>query len=134
MRFYIGSRHSRKGEMVDVADTLTQLGHEVKARWLEPDTLRWSEIENDVERFQAAQRVAIAAFEDITKANAVVIFSDEEGGKKGGVWTELGLAVALNKLTFLVGPRTNAFCHLPFVDHFDSVEEFYDYLSNNDFS
>ena len=79
------------------------------------------------------QASAIMDLDDLDMADAIVLFTDMEptdpegwrGAASGGRHFEFGYARAQAKRLYLVGPRTNAFHHLPGVRHFhkwDPVE------------
>lgn len=60
---------------------------------------------------------------DLERADAVVLFTDAPS-TSGGLWVELGMALALRKPVHLVGPRVNVFCYPSDVKWHDSWESF----------
>lgn len=130
MQFYLGSRWSRREELCDVRTELNDMGHEVTSRWLDNPLDRkgdGSHLHHDT-----LEQIAVMDFEDLIKSDCVVIFTENDSDKKrgrnakGGFWVEFGIAIALNKRTLLVGPKSNAFCYMPLVGHYEDTDSFLD--------
>lgn len=111
MRIYVAASWSRqKTDAQALADILTKMGHTITSGWLKAadGADQAIEAEND--------------YNDVMRAEALVcITGDTES--KGGRHTELGLALALQKRVYIVGPREQVFHHHPRVTVFATVEE-----------
>jgi len=65
--------------------------------------------------------------DDIDRADIFIMFSDTSS-TSGGRHTELGYALAREKVIFIAGPRENVFQALSQVMHFDTQEEIVTYM------
>ncbi len=128
MNWYLAARFSRQAELIEVAETLRAQGETVKCRWLaEVGT-------HDMEGQQDAHRAQLATedMEDIIKSDCMLVFTEEETDKKrgrpskGGMYVEMGMGIAWNKRVILIGPKTNVFCWLPHIEHYEDLETFLD--------
>lgn len=112
---YLAARYSRREELQGYAAALEELGAaSVPARWLrEPHDWDGS---TSPEQLKLAQQYALDDAQDIERAHAVVVFTEPEGTyRRGGSLVELGMALAMRKQVFVVGPAVNVFCTLPYV-------------------
>lgn len=126
---YLAARYSRNPEMREYADELRALGYRVVSRWIHQhggsleESLKGPELTADPE---LGLPFANADLEDIEFADILILFTELNGGGKGGRHTEFGYAVARRKRIIIVGPRENVFHTLPFIqwhpdwDHFIS--------------
>jgi hypothetical protein len=119
MRIYLAARYSRNPEMREVRDRLALLGHQVTSRWIDQ---HGGELEKSFtpERLSAepefCARFAQADVDDLLAADAVVSYTGNGGGGKGGRHVEFGLAVGHGRRLIVVGPRENVFHCLPTVE------------------
>lgn len=126
MKFYIAARFSRRPECNDLAHRLKSLGHEVTSRWVKPDTdhvmptgLSAQAADSERERF------AREDFADVLACEAMVSFTEEpRSNTRGGRHVEFGMAAALGRSLFIIGPRETVFHHLPGVSQYASADEF----------
>jgi hypothetical protein len=123
MNIYIASSYRRMEEMHKHARKLTDAGHKVTARWVYGGT-------EDMTREDGA----IADFEDVVKADMVLVFTEgplncPHEQHTGGHHVEFGMGLALNKRVVLIGPRVNIFHHLPHVQVFDTLKAFLNVLN-----
>jgi hypothetical protein len=73
-----------------------------------------------------AKKFAQEDLNDIDLANTFVLFTDEpiKVWKAGGMFVELGFALAHNKEIIIVGPRENVFCYLSQIRCFETWNDF----------
>jgi hypothetical protein len=113
---YLGSRYSRREELLVFKADLESRGYEVTSRWLGGEygdlVGKTGEVGgNDEARVAAEHDIA-----DIEAADCVVIFTDPpgQGGPKGrgGFHVEFGIALEAGKRLLLIGHRLSSFHHL----------------------
>lgn len=127
MRIYLAARYSRNAEMREFRGRLEIEGHEVTSRWIDQhggdvlESFVAQKLNSDPEHCAHYAKVDL---DDLTAADWVVSFTSSNGGGKGGRHIEFGVALALGKRLFLVGPRENVFHTLPQVEHFPGWPEF----------
>lgn len=111
---YLAASFERKHELREYRAQLEAAGFEVTSRWLvEPD--------DDVPYTDQDMRErALIDLEDVRRSRVVVVFTDprEKPRPGGGRHTELGLAIAWEKVVLTVGPREQVFHFLPQVANF----------------
>lgn len=114
MKIYLASRYPRRAELEVYADLLKQDGHEVTARWIYGAEEGMPRMEN-----------AIMDVDDVRRADAIAIFAEPKGTlhHAGGRHTEFGMAIAWNKLLYVVGGHEQIFFHLPQVLHVKTFKE-----------
>ena len=115
MRIYIASRYDRRFEMLGVTAVLMRAGHVVTSRWIEG-------------RGEGPEVEAAADVEDVLRADCLISFTEEPTehvtwSARGGRHVEFGVALAMGKRLFVVGPRENVFHFLPRVETFRSLDE-----------
>lgn len=126
MKIYIAARFSRRPECNELAHKLMALGHTITSRWVKPDSdhvapTGLSQQAADKER----QRFAVEDLEDVIACDAMVSLMEEpRNNSRGGRHVEFGIAVGLNKMLFVIGPRETVFHHLPQLAHYETVEAF----------
>ena len=126
MKIYIAARFSRRPECNDLAHRLKSLGHEITSRWVKPETdhvlpTGLSAQAADAER----QRFALEDFQDVLACDAMVSLMEEpRNNSRGGRHVEFGMAIALGRACYIIGPRETVFHHLPGVRHFETTEQF----------
>lgn len=133
--FYLAARYSRRLELVEYAEQLRKLGHQVTARWLEgqhqADTL---EVDHGGEVHhvpEVARRFAEEDVADVIFADTVIAFSEppRSSASRGGRHVEFGLALGWvlagyktldghRRRVVVVGERENVFHCIPEVDVF----------------
>lgn len=134
MKVYLAARYSRNEEMRAVRDALESFGHCVTSRWVDCRAGKYltsftpEHLNNDPEY---CSTLALHDLEDLTAADAVISFTDEQGGGKGGRHVEFGVALAQGKRVILVGPRENVFHTLPKVEHYLSWAELAEVLTSS---
>jgi nucleoside 2-deoxyribosyltransferase len=120
IRVYLAARYSRRVEINAYADLLRALGYDVTSRWLlgnhQLDDVGLSVEGEHQERIRFAQE----DWEDLTKADLVISFTElpRSAPSRGGRHVEFGVALARGKWCVVVGPRENVFHCLPQVSVF----------------
>jgi hypothetical protein len=118
VKLYLASRYTRRAEMLEYAEELEALGHEVVSRWI------LGEHDSEEATPTDAQQASWAGedFGDIYLSDALIAFTEtpDIGYSRGGRMVELGIALGLHRLVYLVGPAENCFCHLPQVQRYSS--------------
>lgn len=123
MRIYLAGRYSRKEELRKYAEELEKRGHVCTSEWLYGDYPRGAdglslEAPND-ERTRVAEQDRA----DIERCDVFIGFMEPpRSGGRGGRHVEMGMALALKKMVFIVGPAENVFCCLPEVVAFENFE------------
>ncbi len=114
-RFYVATRFANKIAGRYLAGKLRSEGHSCTARWLYREEggekglgSRWK----GTDLSALAVEYARQDLEDIEVADTVYVLTENCEGVPGGMWVEMGYAMALNKKVLLVGPYQNIFCHL----------------------
>jgi len=128
MRYYFAGRYSRHAELAGYRDQLILIpGAEVTSRWIDchDGELESSYTPEALAADPAAcWRHGAADLEDLDRATAIVSFTGDGGGGKGGRHIEHGVAIAAYEgiaarsgskpsvRLIVVGPRENIFhCH-----------------------
>ena len=134
-RVYLAARYSRRVELLGLVSILARHGFEVTARWLRGDhELPGTDDQDPVtgEISMDARPYAIEDFEDVRRADTLVAFTEppRSAATRGDRHVEMGLALAWEKRTMILGPRENVFCTLPQVEQYGSWEEVLEALNN----
>jgi len=133
MKFYLAARYSRHEEMRGVRDELEGLGHTVTSRWIEAPEGRYGRGSFTPQQLADdplyCSDVAARDIADIKAADAMISFTEADGGGKGGRHVELGMAAALGKDLYVVGPREHVFHCIPGVRCFWNWDRLVMYLS-----
>lgn len=123
VKVYLASRYSRRLELVDHAQELTELGYTVTSRWLAGT--------HDAEHPTPEQRADWAAedWADLMASDWVISFTEQPKALlanpgRGGRHVEFGAAMATHKRLIVVGLAETVFHCLPSVERFDSWLEF----------
>ena len=116
-RFYIATRFRNKSHGLEIAHKLeTAYGMACTARWL----VRKEKTDPDNATRNA---YAVEDFDDIRHSQIVIVLTENCEAVPGGMWVEMGFALALNKAVFVYGPQINIFCGLcPVVTEFGHLE------------
>lgn len=121
---YLAARYRRRKELLACCDELEQLGIAVTSGWLRRETsIETKDLTPDDWRCFAQEDV-----EDVRRADALVLFAEEESGGAGGRHVEFGIALGLWKPIIVVGRTENLFQHLPEVRLTESWNEGIDLL------
>lgn len=146
MKIYLAARYSRRLELCGYRDQLRAIGHTVEAVWLNGEhqisdtgTPIGEHGEALVEAMGIAGREAFYGnadkraaelrrkfahddYDDVRGCDLCISFTEpprSDGRGRGGRHVEFGIALALGKLVWIVGPRENIFHWLPRVSHFE---------------
>lgn len=100
------------------ADRLRSVGHKVLSTWHdEEDQLTPVEATDEEMR----ELIALRDTAQIRRASGLVLLADE-GMVPGGKFVELGFALGLGKVCYIVGRRENMLCYHPSLIKLESVE------------
>lgn len=121
---YLAARYSRREELRGYAAQLEELGlASVPARWLR------EEHDWDGEDVEQAQGLALDDLEDVWRAHAVIVFTEEPGTyRRAGSLVELGFALGKGKHVVIVGPAPNVFCTLASIERYATWPEAVEHL------
>lgn len=137
MKIYLAGRYSIRDQLKEHRDTLHMLGHEVTSRWLDfedenPDQFADEHARNtDSSHVSAEFRKFVAQMDvdDVKAAHVVMLFTNELG-RRGGMFVEWGIGIALDKVLVLIGPEINVFQHYPGTLQFNSFKEALDHVDD----
>jgi nucleoside 2-deoxyribosyltransferase len=99
MKLYIAASSKEKASIA--AEILKQKGHEITSSWLNAPFLSTSEYS-----IQERREIANGDYEDIGKADALVLIADEYK-VAGGKFVEAGIAIGMHKTVYLIGDEEN---------------------------
>lgn len=112
MKIYLAGAYSAR-QLISIADELRQHGTaiQVEAVWL-------------LDKYEDAPPFECAAvdFRDIKGADLLIVFTNTKG-TRGGMYVELGIALAMGIPVIIVGPYTNIFTRL--CRRVDSIHELF---------
>lgn len=115
MKIYLAARFGRWEELEKYAADLVALGHTVTSRWHRREYAQMN-AQNDADHtHEQGQAWANEDLEDIRQADLMISFTEKSlsaTGSRGGRHVEFGVALALNKVVCIVGPREHVFHHL----------------------
>ena len=116
MKIYMASRFKTYKELNEIADRLVKQGHKIVSTWHKVEATPGYNATmpppaKGPERDARSMFVAERDLEEILGADAILLYTHECDLTPGGMWVEMGFAMALNKRVFIYGPRTNVFCH-----------------------
>jgi len=125
MKIYIAARFSRRDYVRILHAQLTKLNYICTSNWCFNSP-------KDQSTSSLKRNEALRDISDIRNSHLIVLLTDtsDVGYITGGKHVELGLALALNKLTCVVGERENVFHYLDAVNHFDTWDGFLDFIQN----
>jgi nucleoside 2-deoxyribosyltransferase len=125
MKIYLAARYSRFAELQGYRAQLEQLSaHRVTSRWIDGSHQLDEEGLSSPARAEERMRFAREDWNDLRTSDCVVCFTEKPrtSNSRGGRHVELGLALAWQKRTLVVGWRENVFCCLPQVEFFETWE------------
>lgn len=138
MRVYFTARFSRRHECHALGKILEKHGHTIVSRWTLPDSDHvlpggMSEQAEDSER----ERFAVEDLGDVEIAQwCISLMEQPRNDGRGGRLIEHAHAYCMLKFGIndmqkitIIGPRETVFHHLPEIEHFNTVEDFYESLS-----
>lgn len=126
MKIYIAARFSKRPEANALAQKLQNMGHTITSRWVKPDSdhvtpTGLSEQAANAER----ERFALEDMEDVLACDCCIsLMEPPRSNSRGGRHVEFGIALGLDKMMIIIGPRETVFHHLPEVLQFESVDAF----------
>jgi len=127
-RVYIASRYSRRDEMRDVAEQLSERGFIVSSTWLQEDY----PLNMNLDGLTPEQHADIARqdLEDLTGSDIMVFFAEDQNNQppRGGRHVELGFALALGISVYIIGDRENIFHYLPDCKVIPNLEALWDVI------
>jgi hypothetical protein len=141
MRIYLASRYSRRLELCGYREKLRAAGHLVDAEWLngthqisdsgqpigEAGEALVEDDDGSSSDCAAAlrSRFAMDDYRDVSMCELLIAFTEppRSNASRGGRHVELGIALGLMKMVWIVGPRENIFCWLGDVQQFDTFDE-----------
>ena len=116
MRAYIASRFRNKGSVKSLSSALRGLG------WFPIQT--WPEEHDNCDPRLAAER----DLQEIDSCDACVVLTVDCKLVPGGMHFEAGYAYSKGKKIIVVGPQVNIFYKLSTVVHFETVQEFLNWV------
>ncbi len=114
-KIYVAASFPRKDEASDLAMRLGLLDHIIVSEWLKQD--------RDFQSPLAGSRFAKRDLEEIMAADILVCLTGDTLSR-GGRHSEFGMALALNKGIYIIGPRESVFHHHPNVRQYDDIQSF----------
>jgi len=127
MKFYIASKSqvvAREWKAALEAEEYT-----IVARWLDEDGFGSGAPYDDEQRSSNA----VKDEEDVRAADALIFRSEPDGTRvAGGKHVETGIAIALGKPVYAIGPKENIFHWHPLVKMFATFGDFMQYLLETD--
>lgn len=127
-RVYVASRYSRRDEMRDVAEQLSERGFIVSSTWLQEDY----PLNMNLDGLTPEQHAEIATqdLEDVISSDILIFFAEDQNNQppRGGRHVELGYALALGVNVYIVGQRENIFHYLPNVKVVPNLESLWDVI------
>ena len=131
MRFYVATRFRNYRAARKLMNTLRGAGHTISYDWTdnqdEFDALGELKINPEHDLTENEQwALAVQDTAGVFNADAVVLLCDTD---MAGAYIEVGMALTKNRRVYTIGKRRwTIFWALPLVTHFDTVEEFLDYI------
>jgi nucleoside 2-deoxyribosyltransferase len=124
---YLAAGYDQQERMRSYRKVLEEIGYIVTSRWIDVKESNPMQEATIAANKDAAAFYCNADLADISRADFFFMFTDTPS-TSGGRHTELGYALARNKVIFIVGPRENVFQAHPMVHHFGTWDEMKDYL------
>jgi hypothetical protein len=118
MNIYLAARFTRWNEMASRARELQTRGHTITSRWHNGTHFAKLPFDRTI-RSPELSAFADEDLFDIDRAQAVILFTEHGPRIGGGPHVEAGYALGQKKRLYILGPRENAFYHLPEVFQFN---------------
>lgn len=128
-KIYLAGRYSRRAELFHYAGRLSSLGYQVTSRWLNGT----HDLQSGPDDDELRRQIAMEDVADIRRCDILIVFTEEQGtgsSGRGGRHVEFGIAFALNKAIWVVGPRENVFHCLPGLYYISNWEDLLDFAAN----
>jgi len=130
---YIAARFGRGEEALALAKQLEEMGYTITSTWYLPGQPTQVNSPTAEEEVEWNRRIAHKDASEIMNADTFITLSEDmnnlpQGAARGGRHAEFGIAIAQNARVALIGPREHIFHWLEEVNHWNTVEEFLDYL------
>jgi nucleoside 2-deoxyribosyltransferase len=107
---YLASRFENQKNLRHMREVLIENGFDVTARWLDVNTRPIPDESSDKWESHARQW-SQTDLTDVSRADVLVLdLTCSLEGMRGGLYVELGIALALGKKIIIVGSRPNVFC------------------------
>jgi hypothetical protein len=120
---YLAAQYERKEEMRKCRDDLWAINVKVTSTWIDNNDQGEGLGADDLDKIpHMGIAPALLDTADIARADAFIMFTNGLG--RGGHHTELGIALAMNKVIFLIGKRENVFHCLSAIQAFPDWETF----------
>lgn len=123
MKVYVAGKWEDRSHIKEVMNKLIELGNQITVDWTNHE-FGADGVIGDHEDF------AIEDLEGVKNCDALVAIADKDFAFKG-MYCEIGAALALDKLVFVVGKYANSciFINHPLVEKCMDVEELYEYIN-----
>lgn len=124
-KIYLAGSYTRREELSAYRHQLGALGFIVTSRWLDgTHEIAADGLTNDEGTEDDRCRFATEDIADLQKADIVISFTEPANSpaSRGGRHVEFGMAIALGKACFTVGPQENVFHCLRYVPAFRNWE------------
>ncbi len=124
MKLYLAARYSLKDVVAQAADYLTKHGHKIISDWhLEtyPPDVKVQDVPE-----AENQHFAVKDCIQIRHSDAMLFWAEHPDTPtvRGGRHVEFGIALALDKTIYVIGPKENIFHYLPSkVIHIDGLDK-----------
>jgi nucleoside 2-deoxyribosyltransferase len=124
IKVYMASRFKTHREVNKIADRLEAQGFSVISTWHRVEAVpEYNSIlpppAKGPDRDARSMFVAQRDMDEIREADILFLYTHDCDLTPGGMWVEMGYAMALNKRVYVHGPRTNVFCHCATLVEFD---------------
>lgn len=103
MKVYIATHSRELGN--EYKSKLEKLGYEINSSWLNEEFKKSTEMSDEESRL-----IAVRDVNEVGEANILFLIAGEEK-YSGGKFVELGVAIALEKIIFLIGRRENCLAY-----------------------
>lgn len=122
MKIYLASQWVNRHELRRFKGGLIYHGHYVTSRWID----REERPDDFTQEANRAREIANEDLYDLEAADTLLLYAENNPNtrNRGGLYVEFGIAMALGKRLFIIGPRTNVFTYLPEVQVWDSFNDF----------
>lgn len=128
--FYISQSLKLRETAIELRKLINRVGHNVQAQWIgEPAQFIDGEATDPIGDESLCQMYAQEDLKDVMQSDAFVYFSDHCSYGKN---IEFGVALAMAKPIYIIGPHRSVFHYLPnVIEQFVNVEEFIAYLTQH---